>query len=242
MGLFDNLTDDGLEETKDVAGGGGYQPLASDIYEATIKLAYAGKSSSSDAQSITIHADINGNEYRETVWITSGKGVNYYVSKEDNKTRIPLPGYSTINDLCLLATREALAEQKTEEKVVKLWNRQERKELPTPVQVLTDLIGKQVKLGILREIIDVTARNDAGNYVPTGETRSQNVISKVFDVDTNKTVNEFRKKVENPEFAEVWLSQNQGKDRNRAKGAAAGASKGMNGSGRPAAPKAKLFE
>lgn len=239
MGLFDNLTTEGMEETKDVVGGGGYQPLASDVYPAMIKLAYAGKSRSSDAQSITIHADINGNEFRETVWITSGKGVNYYVSKEDGKTRIPLPGFATIDELCLLATKEPLSAQATEEKVVKLYNYEEKKELPTPVQVLTGLIGKQVKLGILREIVDKTARNDAGEYVPTGETRAQNVISKVFHAETNKTVNEYRHKVEEPEFCQAWISQNQGKDRNRAKGAATPA-KGSTGTGRPAT--AKLFD
>ena len=41
MGLFDNLTTEGLEESKDIAGGGGYQPLSSDIYSAVIKLAYS---------------------------------------------------------------------------------------------------------------------------------------------------------------------------------------------------------
>ena len=238
MGLFDNLTTEGLEESKDVAGGG-YQALASDIYSAVIKLAYAGKSRSSDARSVTFHADINGNEYRETIWITSGKGVNYYVSKEDGKTRIPLPGFSTIEELCLLATQEPLSAQTTEEKVVKLYNFEERKEVPTPVPVLTSLIGKEVNLGILREIVDKTARDDSGNYVPTGETRTQNVTSKVFHPETNKTVNEYRHDVEEPEFYTTWIAQNQGKDRNRAKGASTTSTKGASGSGRP--EPAKLF-
>lgn len=240
MGLFDNLTTEGLEESKDVAGGGGYQPLPSDIYSAVIKLAYANKSRSSDAQSVTFHADINGNEYRETVWITSGKGVNYYVSKEDGKTRIPLPGFAIIDELCLLATKEPLSAQTTEEKVVKLYNYEEKKEVPTPVPVLTSLIGTQVKLGVLREIVDRTARDDSGNYVPTGETRTQNVVSKVFHAETNKTVNEYRHNVKNPEFYTTWLAQNQGKDRNRAKGASTTVAKGMSGTGRPQA--AKLFD
>jgi len=238
MGLFDTLTTEGLEESKDVAGGA-YQALPSDIYSAVIKLAYAGKSRSSDARSVTFHADINGTEYRETVWITSGKGVNYYVSKEDGKTRIPLPGFSTIEELCLLATQEPLSAQTTEEKVVKLYNFEERKEVPTPVQVLTSLIGKEVNLGILREIVDKTARDDSGNYVPTGETRTQNVTSKVFHPESNKTVNEYRHEVKDPEFYETWIAQNQGKDRNRAKGASTTATKGASGNGRP--EPAKLF-
>lgn len=240
MGLFDNLTTEGLEESKDIAGGGGYQPLSSDIYSAVIKLAYSSKSRSSEARSVTFHADINGNEYRETIWITTGKGVNYYVSKEDGKTRIPLPGFAIIEELCLLATKEPLSAQTTEEKVVKLYNFDEKKEMPTTVPVLTSLIGKEINLGILREIVDKVARDDAGNYVPTGETRTQNVTSKVFHPETNKTVNEYRHDVKDPEFYTAWIAQNQGKDRNRAKGAPTNSNKGASGSGRP--EPAKLFD
>ena len=240
MGLFDNLTTEGLEDSKDVAGGGGYQPLASDVYSAVIKLAYVGNSRKSDARSVTFHADINGNEYRETIWITNGKGVNYYVSKEDGKTRIRLPGFATFEELCLLATKEPPSAQTTEEKVVKLYNFEERKEVPTPVPVLTSLIGKEVNLGILREIVDKTARDDSGNYVPTGETRAQNVTSKVFHSETNKTVTEYRRDVQDPEFYTTWIAQNQGKERNRAKGASTTPTKGAAGSGRP--EPAKLFD
>lgn len=237
MGLFAELTTDNMEESKDTLGGG-YQPVPSGVYAATIKLAYAGKSARSEARSVTIHADLNGHEFRETYWITSGKGVNYYVSKDDGKTRIPLPSFTTVDELCLLATQEPLASQATEEKVVKLYNAQERKEVPTPVQVLTGLIGKEVNLGILRQVVDKTALADSGKYEPTGETRTENVVSKVFHSETNKTVNEYRHNVAEPEFYTEWVKQYKDKDINRAKGA--GNAKGTSGSGSPATK--KLFD
>ena len=45
--------------------------------------------------------------------------------------------------------------------------------------------------------------------------------------------------MKDPEFYTAWIAQNQGKDRNRAKGAPADSNKGASGSGRP--EPAKLF-
>jgi hypothetical protein len=230
--MFGNLTDTTKLETSEDRLGGGFEPLASGAYTGTIKLAYAGKAAQSDAQNVTIHVDVNGKEFRETIYITNRKGENFYADKQDPSKKMPLPGFTTVDDICLLTTGEGLIDQETEEKVVKLYNFQERKEVNTPTQCLTALHGKTIRLGILREIVDKEAKDASGNYVPTGETRTQNTIDKVFHPETNMTVNEYRNELSAPEFHDAWVKKNEGQDRNKAKGAAAGGA-GAAGIGRP---------
>lgn len=240
MGLFNNLTTENIEESKDSLGGFG--PMPSGVYDAVIKLAYAGKSSSSDAQCVTVHFDVGGQEMREQIWVTNGKGQNFYTPKGET-SRLPLPGFTTIDELCLLATGEPLSEQPTETKTVKLYNFEEKKELPTEVPVLVDLIGKPVKLGILRQIVDKQTKGDDGVYRANGETRTENTVSKVFHPETKMTVNEYRHEINDCEFHDAWQARNKGKDRDRStKGA--GGSAGGSGNGRPGGQKSatkKLF-
>lgn len=211
---FGKLSQDGLEKTGDVLGGGG--TVESGVYSGTIKLAYAGKSAGG-AQSLTVHVDIGGREHRETIYVTSKLGNNYY--EKDNK-KIPLPGFTTANDLALLSTGQALSEQDIEERVVKLYDFDAKAELPTKVQAVVSLHGKEIKLGILKQIVDKNQKNDAGDYVPTGETREENVIDKVFHAETGKTVSEFVNKIAEAEFLPKWEEKNKGNTRNKAKGAA----------------------
>lgn len=233
MGMFSNLTKtDNLEQSEDRVGGG-FEPLASGAYLATIKLAYAGKAASSNAQNITLHYEVDGKEHRETIYITNRQGENFYVDKQDPKKKHPLPGFTTINDICLLVTGgTGLIDMETEEKIVKIYNFTEKKEVNTPVPCLTALHGQQILLGVLREVVDKESKDASGNYVPTGETRTQNTIDKAFHPETRRTVNEYISEIETPEFYEAWVNKNQGKDRNKSKGAQAGGA-GASGVGRP---------
>lgn len=234
MGIFANMTTTDLEAAGDRAGGG-FEAIPSGVYEATVKVAYVGASSAADskAQSITLVADIDGKELRETIWISNKAGANFYPDKNDPKKKQPLPGFTTIDDLCLLATGHPLAEQDVEEKVVKIYDYTEKKELPKPVSVITALLGKTVKLGVLRQIVNKQKKNDAGLYVNTDETRTENTIDKVFHAETSRTVTEYRQEVLTPEFHQVWSDKNSGKDRNRVKAGAPAGGIGLAGSGRP---------
>ena len=115
MSLFGNLSDDNLEEVQDVVGGG-FSPIKSDIYVATIKAAYAGKSRTSDAQNVSLILDVNGQEHRETLYITNKNKQNFYTKNGKN---YPLPGYTTINDICLIAAETPLKEMQGEDKIIK---------------------------------------------------------------------------------------------------------------------------
>lgn len=236
--LFGNLTTEGLEQSRDVLGGS--YILETDVYDAIIKLAYAGKSTSSQAQSVNLILDINGKDYRETVWVTNKNNENYSV--KDGK-KIPQIGFTTIDDLCLCATGLPLNSQTVEEKVVKLYDFEAKQELPKNVQVITSILGKAVKVAIQKSKVDKTKKNDAtGNYDPTGEFRDENTIEKVFHPTQLVTISEARNK-KPAEFLEKWVAKNKGVTRdktakdagnagrpgaNKAAGAGAGAAKANN--------------
>lgn len=247
--MFSNMTTDTLEQAEDRLGGG-YEAMPSGIYTGTIKLAYVGQAASSKATSINLVIDVNGKDLRETIWITNRDGENFYVDKNDSKKKHPLPGFTTVDDICLLATGEGLSEQDFEEKIVKQYDPTERKEMNKPAKVAVNLLGKEIKLGVIREINDKQKKDDSGKYVNTGETRTENTIDKVFHVETGRTVNEYRHEVETAEFLKAWDEKNTGKDRNKATGLGGGAGGGATGSGRPnpfgggaaaGEPKKKMF-
>ena len=147
MSIFGNLTNEGLEETTDRLGG--FQIRATDIYPATIKAAYAGQSVGG-ARNVTIVVELPDGEYSETIYVTNKKGENWFLNQNDKSKKVPLPGFTTIDDICLVTTGKSLAEQDSEEKVVKIYDFNERKELPKAVPMLVDLIGQTLFLGIVQ--------------------------------------------------------------------------------------------
>lgn len=204
------MSSDGLEATKDVLGG--FKVWDTDVYEMTIKLAYAGKSASSEARSITFHlVDDSGQEYRETIWVSNKEGLNYKV--EDGKKK-PQIGFVTVDELCLLATEKPLKDQVTEEKIVPLYDFDAQKELPKPVYVITSILGQRVKVAIEKVKKFKQAKDGAGNYVDTKDTKEENQIQKIFHHESNKTVNEYREGKE-AGFHDQWLGKNKGKVNDR---------------------------
>lgn len=218
MSLFSNMTTNGMEEQKDVLGG--FSLLDSNIYPATIKIAYAGKSPSG-AMNITLHADIEGKEYKETVYITNKNGENFYVSKADGKKN-PLAGFSIINDLCQIACDKPLSQMDTENKTLMIYNNDLQKEIPTSVPCIMELAGKKVNFAIVKEK-RFKVVNDNGSFRETDETRESNVITKVFDPVSHQTVYEIKHGLtEEPLFCDKWLEKNKGQvvDRTRKGGKA----------------------
>lgn len=213
---FGSLNTEGMEEARDVLGGGG--AFESGVYTGIIKLAYAGESKGG-ANSLTVHVDINGREYRETLYVTSGtaKGCKNYYEKGGKK--YPMPGYTTANDIALLSTGVSLNEQDFEECVVKLYDYDAKAEVPTKVLAAKSLHGKEITLGLLKQTVDKTKLNEATNeYEPTGETRDENIIDKVFHTESGRTVSEFLKNTEQAEFQSKWSDKNTGQTRDRTSG------------------------
>lgn len=210
--MFGSLTTDGLEQASDRLGG--FQPFNTDIYPASIKAAYAGQSDGG-ARSVTLIAEADGREYRETLWITNKKGENFFLNKQDPTKKVPLPGFTVIDDICLITTGKPLAEQETEEKVVNVYDREAGKEIPKTVPMLVGLLGQPIKLGIVRQLENKTEKDGAGNYIPTAETRETNFIDKVFHPEQNMTVVEARNGADSATFHDSWLERNKGETRDR---------------------------
>ncbi len=214
MSMFANVSRDGAAPAEDRVYTGA-KVLDSDYYEGTIKLAFGGISSSG-AKNVTLHIDVAGTEFRETLYITTKDGESLYVDKRDNLKKA-LPGLILIDDLCLLTTSKALGEQRVETKHVKLYNAAKRVEELMPVEMLVDLLGKTARFCLLRETVDQQSKDSEGRYVNNGKTRDQNALDKFLWTD-GRTVTEVQKNVPNPVYKETWLSTNKGKTRNRAKG------------------------
>lgn len=211
MSLFENLKTDDLEETQDRLGG--FQPLKTDIYSGVIKMAYAGQSQGG-ARNVTVIVDADGREYRETAYITNKKGENWFLNKDDRTKKVPLPGFTMIDDICVASSGSPLAEQETEDKMVKVYDPEAKKELPKSVPVLTGLIGKPISLGIV-EILENKQVKEGNDYVPTAETKVSNVIDKVWHTESKMTVAEARAGADNGAFWNSWLERNKHQVRDR---------------------------
>lgn len=220
MSIFSGLKTEGLEEAQDRLGG--FQVRETNSYLATIKAAYAGKSAGG-AQNISFIFTLPDGEYNETIYITNKQGENWFLNQNDKTKKVPLPGFTTVNDICLMTTNKPLAEQDTEEKVVKIYDYDEKKELPKSVQMLVDLIGKKVHLGIVRQTVDKNVKNEStGEYQPSGEVRDENVIEKVFHDPSLVTVVEATQGISEAVFYPKWLEKNANVTRVRTAASKAG--------------------
>jgi hypothetical protein len=169
-----------------------------------------------------------GREIRQTLWMTSGTakgGKNYY---EKDGEKFYLPGFNHANSLALLTCGKEISELDTETKVVNVYSAEAKSEVPTKVEMLMDLLGKEIIVGVLRQTVDKTKKNDAGVYEPTGETRDENEIDKLFRAKDRMTTAEIRAQAETATFIDTWDAKHSGTVKMKAKGA----------SGTPGAPKA----
>lgn len=213
MALFAELDTKGVERSEDTLGGN-FNLFDSDIYEARIKAAYGG-ASQAGALNVTLVCDIKGQEYSETIYITKKNKLPY---SDTNGKRRFIPGYNIMNSICKIATGKGLTELDSEEKTLLVFDPVEKKQKPTEVPVLTDLTGKFICLGILKELRNKAqqVKQDDGSvkYVDTPETREDNRINAVFDVGTHRTINEIEDNKE-AVFWDKWLEKNKGKTVNR---------------------------
>lgn len=232
MSVFGNLTTEGLEESQDRIGG--FRVLDTDAYESTIKAAYVGKSANSNARSITIIAETEaGVEYRETFWVTNKEDKNFYLDKDQKKQ--PLPGFTVIDDICVMTTNKPLAAQGAEDKVINVYDADQKKELPKSVPMLVDLLGKKVILGVVKELRNKQAKDGNGVYQDTADTRETNAVEKVFHFPSKLTTVEARKQIQTPGFYGAWVERNRGNTRDR-RSIKDGASAQGGRSGRPGVP------
>ena len=157
-------------EEKDVLGGG-YSLLETDIYPFKVEAAYV-TTAQSGAMAVALQLNINGQNHRETIYFTNRSGQTFYVDKKTNDER-NLPGFGLLNSMCLLTVGKELLELDSEERVINVYNRDANGEVPTKVDMLTDLLGEEGYVAIVKQTVDKTAKADDGSYQPTGETREE---------------------------------------------------------------------
>lgn len=216
MSLLSGLTtSNDIAAEKDSVGGGSV--LDSNVYNFTVKLAYLQKAAS-DALSLVVHLTTEDNkEVRQQFWMTSGKEKgckNYYVDKKGDKQY--LPGFNMANSLCLLTVGKEISQMETETKVVNVYSKEASAEVPTNVEMLTELLGKQVLGGLIKQVVDKNVKDAAGNYVPSGETREENELDKLFRERDGKTTAEILAQAPEAVFIETWKKKWVGQVRDRA--------------------------
>lgn len=215
MGIFSNLTSSNLEQQQDHLGGA-TGPFPSDIYTATIKVAYA-ITSKNGAQGVSFVFDIDGREFRNTQYVTDRNQRNFF--ERDGK-KSALPGFTLVDNICLLTTNAPLAEQDTEPKVVKIYNFTTRQDEPQQVPVLTGLVGKKIALALIHQKVNKNALNEStGQYEATAESREENAIDAVLHPELKLTVVEAMKGKTDPFYWDEWLKRNKGivKDKRKKK-------------------------
>jgi hypothetical protein len=226
MSLLSTLNTEGdIAEDGDRLGGSG--PLDTNVYPFKVGMAYTGQSTGG-AMSLTVHlASDADRDLRQTIYLTSGKAKGqkpYYETKDGDRKW--LPGFTLGNHLALMTTGKEIKDLATEEKVVALWNREAGAEVPTKVQVVTAMIGQEILAAVWRQTVDKNVKNDAGDYVPSGETRDENEIEKFFHAGTRMTVAEAKSgAVEKGAFIDQWIEKYAGQVKDKStKVAATGAS------------------
>jgi hypothetical protein len=207
----------------------------------TIALAYLSKSNGG-ALALNLHLRTEeGREVRQQLWMTSGtaKGGKNFYEKDGQKKY--LPGFTLANSLALLTIGKEIGDLATETKVVSLYNFDAKAEVPTKVEMFTELLNKEIYAAIFKQTVDKNVKDSAGNYVPSGETREENEIDKFFRAKDSMTVAEIRAQAGEATFINTWRNKHAGKTRNRAKGAAATGTVGAPPPVSAAKPKTSLF-
>ncbi|AYA64339.1 hypothetical protein [Alteromonas sp. RKMC-009] len=206
---------------------GGRRMLETDAYPMKIKYAFLD-AAKSGAISLNFQLESEAGSVTQTTYLTSGeeKGLsNTYTDKEGNEQY--LPGFILGNTMTLLSVGEEIGDLDTEEKVINLYDFDAKKELPTKVQMLVDLLDKEIIAAVELQEVDKRVKNDQGKYVASGETRQQNEVVKFFRASDKMTVTEIQSEAEEATFIDVWTEKNKGQVINRAKGASGnGATKG----------------
>lgn len=213
---FLNIDNDVVqEEERDSTGG--FKVFESDIHEMIIKAAYLDKSERG-ANNVTILFETpKGESFKLVEYITGRSGKNYYIDKKDGKTKRPMVGLTKMNSLAKLVKGTDLGKQLIEDKVHKIWDNSQKKEVPQTRKTFTEWSDQTVFLGMKKILENKSVKNDSWvegmpakeKYLPTTETRESNEVDKYFD--KNKATNPEIEAGTPPAFFEDWLKVHKGK-------------------------------
>lgn len=197
------------EKPRDYAG---FEALDSDLYKTTVKMAYL-VIHESKAQGIAFEFDLGGGKiFKIEQIIKTKEGKNYFINTK-TKLTAPLAGFTVVDDICTITTGKGLKGQATEQKIVKVYNFDKKEDVPTQVHVLTDLLGKEVGLAVIKRL-ENKSKKEGDRYVATSETITRNDIVKAVYPDNGTTVGE-RTEKKDPTWAAGWVKNNKGKTKEK---------------------------
>ena len=195
MGLFTELSEQPTAEfeiEEETLGGGGNWISETGVYDFVIKMAHGGQSSGG-AYFITMELETeDGKTMTYTNYLTSGasKGTRpYYVCKKTGKNK-PLPGYSILNAVDVIITGNPAQYPVTETKQIPLYNKEADAVIPTEAEVVMGWVGKPIT-GLIKMTREFKqAKNAAGVWVDTTETRDKAEVVHFVDSVTGQTRSE----------------------------------------------------
>ena len=233
--MFDTLkTDATIKTDGDNLGGSRQAPFESGLHDFTIKLAYGSLSAGkAKALNLLLETD-NGKELSKQLWLTSAEAkgcLNYYTDRMGNKKY--MQGFEMANHLCLMTLGKELSKVKTENKTIMLYDFTQRKEVPTNVQMITELLGKKITAGVIKQTVNKRVKDPgSGEYVSITETRDENEIDKFFHFPSGLTVTEAEAKMTEPKFKQEWKKKWEGVTKDKTdKNAIADSTKGTESAG-----------
>ena len=188
---------------------GGYL-WESGVYKATVKMAYLDQAKSGAISGNIVLENSDGKELKEAFYIKSGNAKGNKTYYERDGKSYPLPGYSTANSLCVAAADSHLSAclDDTEKKMVLIYDYEERKEVHKERPVIMPLLNKSITVAVHQIIQNKNVKNDAGEYVPSGETRSINEC-KFFGNADGKSAEEMHNNSDAAVF-DKWAKKNVG--------------------------------
>ena len=214
--LSDLKKDTNIQEDIDFTG---YKALDSGVYDCTISLAYIN-TADSGAVGIVLHLITeNQQEIKQTLWVRSGnaKGNKHYYTDKNGHKRY-LPGFNQANAVAQLILNKDISDLDTDEKVIKIYSPSAQAEVPQPVQVLIELLNQKIQIGLVKEIRDKQAKDANGIYAPTGETREENTIDKIFSSPEGFTYTEKAAETEEANYINTWRNANKGVTKDKSSG------------------------
>jgi len=196
---------------KDIIGGN-FEVPKTDVYPITLGHVYTTKTSKGGTAITIIGKYEDGTEFKKTIYPTSTKsGVekNTYLGK-DNKP-VYLADFLHFDALCLLVLGKPASEVTTEDKMVKIFDNDLKKEVPKKVATFVDFNGKQVLLALTR-VLKTKQKIVGDTYVDAEGTRTEQNLDKVFRYVDRKTVTEVSTQSD-ATYMDAWLAKYQGKDK-----------------------------
>lgn len=194
-------------ENIDTLGGGGFT-LNTGLYAMRVDLAYETVSSKG-ATGVVVHfkpVDGGNATLRETYWVTSRKskgGNNFYIDGQGRKRL--LPGMLMADQIAQITTGKHLGDLDTEKKTIKLFDYIAKKEVPKEVEVISEMIGKEIAIGVHKKRENRRAEVD-GEWVNLAQDKTINEAHRVFFPD-GYTTTEKKAGASEPVFVKKWTAR-----------------------------------